>query len=106
MLDTSEIKKTLEARLAALIEEAKEIDSELREPLDADSMERAVELEDDEVLEEIGHNAVIEIARIRDALHRIDDGTYGVCVSCGEDIKEARLKAVPYAPTCIKCAGD
>jgi DnaK suppressor protein len=38
------------------------------------------------------------------ALRRIDDGTYGVCVRCGEPIGEARLKARPIAETCINCA--
>lgn len=38
------------------------------------------------------------------ALRRIDEGEYGYCVTCGEDIAEARLLNSPEAPTCIGCA--
>jgi DnaK suppressor protein len=38
------------------------------------------------------------------ALERIEDGTYGQCDECGVKIPKARLNAIPYAPTCVKCA--
>jgi len=38
------------------------------------------------------------------ALERIEDGTYGICEECGVKIPKARLNALPYAPTCVKCA--
>jgi RNA polymerase-binding protein DksA len=41
--------------------------------------------------------------RIEEALKRIDEGTYGVCEVCGERIKEARIKALPFATMCISC---
>lgn len=37
---------------------------------------------------------------IRDALVRHRDGTYGVCIDCGEEIGLERLRAVPWAPRC------
>ena len=40
---------------------------------------------------------------IRDALGRIDAGTYGVCENCGKKIPEGRLEAVPYARYCVPC---
>ena len=66
--------------------------------------ERATENEGDEVLEDLGNAALAEIAQIESALSRIGDGTYGECVTCGGDIPEARLKAVPHAAQCMKCA--
>lgn len=36
-------------------------------------------------------------------MERIEDGTYGVCEECGEDIGVARLKARPVTTLCIKC---
>ena len=39
----------------------------------------------------------------RSALARIDDGSYGVCASCGEPIGKARLKAFPRATLCVTC---
>ena len=43
------------------------------------------------------------IGKIKEALERIDSGTYGICESCGEDISEARLKARPVTTLCIEC---
>jgi len=42
---------------------------------------------------------------IEDALARIDDRTFGICDSCGDEIGPGRLEAVPWAPLCIKCQG-
>ena len=47
---------------------------------------------------------VSELKRIEAALHRIDEGEYGYCVSCGEPIEPTRLELDPTVPTCIKCA--
>ena len=41
------------------------------------------------------------LAEIDDALKRMDDGTYGTCVRCGQAIAEERLEARPWATLCI-----
>lgn len=46
-----------------------------------------------------------EIARIKSALQRLEDGDYGYCIECGEEIAEKRLEIDPAATHCIKCAG-
>jgi RNA polymerase-binding transcription factor len=38
------------------------------------------------------------------ALRRMDEGTYGICASCGKEIAEERLEARPWASLCIDCA--
>lgn len=38
------------------------------------------------------------------AIHRMEQGTYGICEKCGNPIGEDRLRALPYATTCVKCA--
>ena len=43
------------------------------------------------------------INKIREALQRIDDGEFGECEECGDDISEARLKARPVTTLCIEC---
>lgn len=43
------------------------------------------------------------INKIKEALQRIEDGTFGVCEMCGDDISEARLKARPVTTLCIDC---
>ena len=40
---------------------------------------------------------------IEEAIHRMDLGTYGVCMDCEEEIKPARLEAVPWTRVCINC---
>ena len=40
------------------------------------------------------------------ALERIEDSTYGLCEECGAKIPKLRLNALPYAPLCVKCAGQ
>ena len=41
---------------------------------------------------------------MRAALRRIEEGTFGECVKCGEDIAEKRLEIIPHAALCAKCA--
>lgn len=42
-------------------------------------------------------------AQVRDALQRIDDGTYGVCINCGRTLADERLEARPEAARCVQC---
>jgi RNA polymerase-binding protein DksA len=102
--DPAKAKATLEAQLAELEDRLTRIERDLAEPPDADSSERAVQMEDDDALE--AQAAVIsnDIASVRRALDRIDEGTYGECVRCGEPIAEGRLEARPEASLCIACA--
>jgi len=43
------------------------------------------------------------LRNVRAALARINEGTFGVCLHCEEDISIKRLNAVPWAPYCIQC---
>ena len=43
------------------------------------------------------------ILKIKEALARIEDGTFGICEECGEEISEERLKARPMTTLCIEC---
>jgi DnaK suppressor protein len=43
------------------------------------------------------------ISKIKEALERIEDGTYGYCEACGEPIGEKRLRARPVTTLCIDC---
>jgi DnaK suppressor protein len=44
-----------------------------------------------------------ELAQFDEALHRIDTGTYGLCIACGAEIPPARLHAAPEVSRCIAC---
>ena len=43
------------------------------------------------------------LRQVKGALARLEDGSYGVCVHCEEDINPKRLAAVPWAQYCIQC---
>lgn len=45
-----------------------------------------------------------ELARVERALRSIDEGTFGICRSCGDALFEARLEAKPDASLCVQCA--
>jgi RNA polymerase-binding transcription factor DksA len=102
---------TLQDRKRQLLKRLAELDSrlhEIGEELDAhqskDWGELALEREEDEVLEGMGSSGLAEVKQIRAALERIEDGSYGFCVRCGEEIAEERLDVVPATPFCRICA--
>ncbi len=43
------------------------------------------------------------LAQVQEALDRMDNGTYGQCISCGGEMQPKRLEAVPWARHCIPC---
>ena len=104
MHDTAAAATRLRAQLAELEGREARIAEDLAEPLNADSSEQAVEMEDDVALEGQGALVEREIASVKRALARIEDGTYGECVRCGGAIADARLEARPEAALCIDCA--
>ena len=99
-----ELEHTLKARIAELTGRAEAIEHELRHELDADSVEQAADLADDEALAGVDELLRQEAAEIRGALLRIAKGTYGACAVYGEEIGDERLKAVPTATRCMGCA--
>ena len=44
--------------------------------------------------------------QVEAAIHRIEDGGYGQCEKCGEEIPKSRLDAIPYAADCVRCASE
>jgi len=68
-----------------------------------------------DALDEVQHAAERELAirnldresqllrNVRGALRRLDDGSYGTCIRCEEEINPKRINAVPWTPFCITC---
>lgn len=104
MMDHQHIADALKARMAQLSERVERLEEDLRQPLDPDFAEQATGMEASEANEALEGASRAEIAQIRAALGRIKDGTYGICVTCGESIAPARLEALPFAQHCIDCA--
>lgn len=98
------IRAQLESKKAELTARLERITANLRRGYDADSKERAKELEDSEVVDALGNEAREELAKISAALRRIDNDDFGNCVECGAAVEPARLAAYPYADECIECA--
>jgi RNA polymerase-binding protein DksA len=72
-------------------------------PLDNHLADDATETFDREVDYTLEENSGHVLAAIDAALQRIDEGTFGVCRTCGKPIGEERLAAIPYATQCIDC---
>ena len=70
----------------------------------ADWSEQAQERENDEVLDALGNEAAYELRMIQKALERMEEGEYGACLACGEDIALERLNNMPFAKYCVRCA--
>ena len=106
MLDSAAAKVRLEAQLAELVGRRDRIAADLAEPLNPDSSEQAVEMEDDLSLQGQAVLIAREIASVKRALTRIENGTYGQCVRCGAEIAPRRLEARPEAALCFECASN
>jgi DnaK suppressor protein len=54
--------------------------------------------------QETSRRRAAELRRISAALARIDEGEFGYCIKCGDEIASRRLELDPAAPLCIDCA--
>jgi RNA polymerase-binding protein DksA len=98
-------------RLVTVIEEIETEQEEVRltetssdrspDPNTAEGGSLAFELEMELSL---AKNAEDLLAKVDEAIHRIDEGTYGNCAECGQAIPVARLEVLPYTKLCVDCA--
>ncbi len=58
---------------------------------------------DKEYLSSLISQDIEEMTEVNEALKSIIDGTYGICVDCGQEIPEERLEVKPTAIRCVKC---
>lgn len=103
MINVPTYKKRLLNRKKELDERLQHIEHDLDKPMNQDVEDRATEREDDEVMESMGNAGLVEIQAIEAALVRIEAGTFGECVECGDMITEERLDIMPTAVKCRKC---
>jgi DnaK suppressor protein len=107
-LNTKAIKKQL-LKMRGEVKQLSESTEDSRRPVKLDQtmvgrLSRMDALQDQAMqlaTEERRHH---EIQRIDAALQRIEEGEFGYCVSCGDDIEPKRLENNPTIPTCIGCA--
>lgn len=99
-------KGLLEGRLRTLVDEAEKTvngmgndrDGDFPDPTDRASFES-----DRNFLLRIKDRERKLITKIKEALERIENGTYGLCESCGRPISEKRLMVRPVTTECIEC---
>lgn len=103
-----ELKAMLEERRLELV---RDVHAKIRDARAKNTHEHNVldegETSDIDIQEEIGF-ALIQLKsetldRINTALRRINEGTYGRCFECGDEIAEPRLNALPFAVRCKDC---
>jgi RNA polymerase-binding transcription factor DksA len=107
MQDREAVRRRLVERKGELLVRAGEVHADITRaagPLEKDFAEQAVQMENDAVLAGLSESTAAELAQINRALRRLDDGTYGQCVVCGQEIDERRLAALPHSDRCIRCA--
>ena len=103
-----EFRQTLQA-LAARIRAADAQTEGERVPVELDQqavgrLSRMDALQVQAMALETSRRRAVELRRIAAALARIDEGDYGACLECGEEIAVRRLELTPAAPLCIACA--
>ncbi|MCF6252958.1 MAG: TraR/DksA C4-type zinc finger protein [Methylococcaceae bacterium] len=90
----------LDERLEKITDNVKQLDEHI-----AKDFEQPITGKDnDESPDSLENEARIEIEKIQQAISRIDKGTYGICLSCGQAIKKERLNNTPFSSQCTHCA--
>jgi len=108
--ELAEVRRELEDEAAGLRQDISSAESEIADRLgdavgdagddSADAGAKTFEREHDLALTQ---NARELLAQTQRVLSKIDDGSYGVCESCGQPIGKARLQAFPRATLCVAC---
>ena len=101
---SEQLKKQFLDRIIALQHRINSIHQDFAKGRNADWSEQAGERENDEVLNALESEAKIEIQQLSNAITRIKSGSYGICLSCGEESAQKRLHVQPAALKCILCA--
>jgi len=106
-MNLDEVKANLlaaRAEIEARVERTHKHIYQKEEPVSANFNEQIKQTENDELVRALEQEGKEELRLINNALQRLESGDYLVCSSCGEDIGEQRLKAIPYTDRCIGCA--
>ena len=105
-----EMKKVLlKLKEDALEEVGRAVKSGADKPTDepsGDIYDQASNERDRELLLLLGDREREKIRNIDEALARLDEGEYGICEDCEEEIPLGRLKVMPFARLCVKCKAD
>lgn len=105
-VDLDAIKEQLETKRRELLDgvaRARQLTSEESEAGAPDIADRATSAFQRDFSFYVSENEARMLRLIEEALARLHNGRYGLCVSCAEPIEEPRLQALPWARHCIAC---
>ncbi len=104
--NTDQFKYELEVQRGEVLRSLQQVEAE-RQSLDIespkDSGDQSVTNLSTESLFERSSQRRTTLRLIEAALRRIAEGSFGVCVTCGEEIKDRRLEALPWTQFCLQC---
>lgn len=92
-------KRQLEQAMLSTVEQGREAAAEDTQ----DAVDLAVLSYQKEMLFSQGSHGAAMLNRVRGALSRVADGSFGECINCAKTIGKARLEALPWTPYCIDC---
>ncbi|TXD97528.1 conjugal transfer protein TraR [Psychrobacter frigidicola] len=75
-----------------------------QDELNKDWEDQAISIRQNDTRQLLSAEAQQNLIYVQDALSHIENGTYGECEVCGEEIQEQRMQAVPYATLCMEHA--
>lgn len=109
-LDLNKIRTALETKREEIRQNLASLTEAQPTPVDAveasdgpqDFEEIAVDFLETQQEQSVQVNEQALLTEIEQALERLDNGTYGTCVVCGQPIPEKRLEAIPWAARCVK----
>ena len=103
--DLDSFRKLLTRRLKELLMEAEKTKNMVKatEESPPDPMDQASDQSERDFLLRLRDRESKLMAKIKEALEKIDNGTFGICEECGEEISLKRLRARPMATLCIDC---
>jgi DnaK suppressor protein len=96
-------RQELESRRLDIAAKLRDIRERLEIDATGDEIERLMSRMERELAVAQADELSALLRQVEDALLRIDEGTYGECVRCGNRIRPKRLEVVPWAALCIAC---
>jgi DnaK suppressor protein len=112
LVDREALKRRLLEERKRLTREIDELDADLSEsledsseesPYDQHMAETAAVTLDREIDLTLQENVRAALTQIDRALHKLENGSYGLCDKCGKPIGEGRLSIAPFATLCVDC---
>ncbi len=108
MTDRSRVKQVLAERKAELEGELERLTATPRDPMAAVSFGKRIGDGTTEAVDRLNKVAAAEAlaakaSEVDRALAKLEEGSYGLCDSCGAPIPQERLEAIPWACSCVPC---